>query len=136
MNIQRSVLREVRMVAVGVLICDVLMCAVFAALHALDWKVVLGALLGSVLAVGNIWLLAAKVQKIADADEETKKQAQKLLKTSYTVRTMGMVLGITLGLILQFNYIALLVPLLLPKPIMLLRQAILKRREQQGKGET
>ena len=45
MKVQKAVLKETGHIAIGVLLGDVLMCAVFAIVHKFDYTVVLGALL-------------------------------------------------------------------------------------------
>ena len=82
----------------------------------------------------GIFLLALRVQKVAESSEEEKKLAQKQLRTSYFGRIMLMVFAIVVGVIAPFfNYISTLVPFLLPQPVLMLRRAIVTRREKQQK---
>ena len=63
MKVQKAVLKETGHIAIGVLLADVLMCAVFAIVHKFDYTVVLGALLGTAIAVANFFLLGVTLQK-------------------------------------------------------------------------
>ena len=63
MKVQKAVLKETGHIAIGVLLGDVLMCAVFAIVHKFDYTVVLGALLGTAIAVANFFLLGVTLQK-------------------------------------------------------------------------
>ena len=59
-------MQETLHIAVGVLIADVVMCVIFALCRRFDDTVVLGALLGTVFAVGNFFLLGLTVQKAVE----------------------------------------------------------------------
>ena len=62
MKIQKAVLTETKHITIGVLIGDAVMCGVFAALKKFDYTVPLGALLGTVFAVGGFFLLGMSIQ--------------------------------------------------------------------------
>ena len=83
MKLEPSIRTELRFVAGGLLIGDALICAVFALLNKFDYTVPLGALWGSVFAWLSIFLLALRVQKVADSEGEEKALAQKRLRSSY-----------------------------------------------------
>ena len=68
MKLEPSIRTELRFVAGGLLIGDALICAVFALLNKFDYTVPLGALWGSVFAWLSIFLLALRVQKVADSE--------------------------------------------------------------------
>ena len=63
MKVQKAVLKETGHIAIGVLIADVIMCIVFALLKKFDYTVVLGALLGTGIAVANFFFLGVTLQK-------------------------------------------------------------------------
>lgn len=69
MKVQKAVLKETGHIAIGVLLGDVLMCAVFAIVHKFDYTVVLGALLGTAIAVANFFLLGVTLQKAVGMKE-------------------------------------------------------------------
>ena len=142
MKLEPSIRTELRFVAGGLLIGDALICAVFALLHKFDYTVPLGAVWGSAFAFLNVYLLALRVQKVADSEDADKKIAQNRLRSSYFGRMMLMVFAIVVGVIVPwFHYISALIPFLIPQPVMMLRRAIVTAREKRGadnsdKGES
>ena len=63
--------------------------------------------------------------------EAEKELAQKRLRSSYFIRMLILVAAVVAGIALPFlNYIAALVPFLVPQPVMMLRKAIVSRRAQ------
>ena len=135
MKLDRSIRKELAFVAAGLIAGDVVICVVFALLHKFDYTVPLGALWGSVFAFLSIFLLALRVQKVAESTEEEKKLAQKQLRTSYFGRIMLMVFAIVVGVIAPFfNYISTLVPFLLPQPVLMLRRSIVTARAKRSGG--
>ena len=69
MKVQKAVLKETGHIAIGVLIADVIMCIVFALLKKFDYTVVLGALLGTGIAVANFFFLGVTLQKAVGMQE-------------------------------------------------------------------
>lgn len=133
MKLDRSIRTELAFVAAGLAAGTCLICVVFALLHRFDYTVLLGALWGSAFAFLSIFLLALRVQKVAESDDEEKKLAQKRLRTSYFGRMMLMVFAIVVGVIAPFfNYISALVPFLLPQPVLMLRRSIVTARAKRG----
>ena len=142
MKLNNAVRRELVFVAAGLAVGDALICAVFALLHKFDYTVPLGAVWGSAFAFLNVYLLALRVQKVADSEDADKKIAQNRLRSSYFGRMMLMVFAIIVGVIVPwFHYISALIPFLIPQPVMMLRRAIVTAREKRGadnsdKGES
>lgn len=142
MKLNNAIRRELVFVAAGLAVGDALICAVFALLHKFDYTVPLGAVWGSAFAFLNIYLLALRVQKVADSEDADKKIAQNRLRSSYFGRMMLMVFAIIVGVIVPwFHYISALIPFLIPQPVMMLRRAIVTAREKRGadnsdKGES
>ena len=141
MKLNNAIRREL-VVAAGLAVGDALICAVFALLHKFDYTVPLGAVWGSAFAFLNVYLLALRVQKVADSEDADKKIAQNRLRSSYFGRMMLMVFAIVVGVIVPwFHYISALIPFLIPQPVMMLRRAIVTAREKRGadnsdKGES
>lgn len=135
MKLTKSIRTELTFVAAGLLVCDAALCAIFAVLHCFDYTVALGALWGSAFAWLSIFLLALRVQKVADCTDDTARAvAQKRLRSSYFARMMLMVFAVVIGIVVPFfHYIAVLVPFLVPQPVLMLRRAIVTRREKQQK---
>ena len=124
MKLEPSIRTELRFVAGGLLIGDALICAVFALLNKFDYTVPLGALWGSVFAWLSIFLLALRVQKVADSEGEEKALAQKRLRSSYFARMLLMVAAVVVG--------AALVPFLVPQPVLMLRRSIVTARAKRA----
>lgn len=111
MKINPTILKETAHVAVGVLIGDAVMIAVFALLHKLNYTVLLGALLGSVAAVGNFFVMGLMLQKALNDPECTKAIVQR----SYTLRMLGMIAVMIVGFAAPcFHVVAVVIPFLLP----------------------
>ena len=142
MKLNNAIRRELVFVAAGLAVGDALICAVFALLHKFDYTVPLGAVWGSAFAFLNVYLLALRVQKVADSEDADKKIAQNRLRSSYFGRMMLMVFAIIVGVIVPwFHYISALIPFLIPQPVMMLRRAIVTARKKRGadnsdKGES
>ena len=101
MKLNNAIRRELVFVAAGLAVGDALICAVFALLHKFDYTVPLGAVWGSAFAFLNVYLLALRVQKVADSEDADKKIAQNRLrcilfpwfsKTRFTLRKAGRLL--------------------------------------------
>jgi len=111
MKVNPTILKETSRVAVGVLIGDLVMLAVFFLLKKLDYTVLLGAFLGSAAAVGNFFAMGIGVQKALDDPERTKY----LVQRSYTLRMLAMIAIMIIGFAAPcFHVVAVLVPFLLP----------------------
>ena len=129
-QLNKDVRGELLYVLVGELVCDGLLCLAFALLHYFNYTVLLGALWGTAFAMLNLYLLARRVQRIADAGEADKASAQKQLKASYLGRIMLMALAIVAGVLVPwFHYIAVLVPFLVPQPVMMIRRAAVSKKQ-------
>ena len=66
MKIQQTIKDETKKLALGVGILTMIMIGVYLMMGALTLEVVLGALLGTAIAVGNFFLMALSVQKAAE----------------------------------------------------------------------
>ena len=134
MKISQTVLLETKRVGIGVLLCDVLMCIVFALLRKFDYTVVLGALLGTACAVGNFFLLGISIQKGLDMGDAM----QKYLKSSYALRMLMHLVCIALAALLPcFHTVAAIIPLFLPRLVILVMQlaGVYKKEEKKEGGD-
>ncbi|MCQ2420717.1 MAG: ATP synthase subunit I [Clostridia bacterium] len=121
MKIQKTVLKETGHIALGVLILDIVMCLVFALLKRFDYTVCLGALLGSVFAVGNFFLLGLALQKALDLGDG----AAKYMHASYSRRMLLFVVCIAVSVLVPcFNPIAAIAPLLFPRIVIFVMQLL------------
>ena len=94
MQKNRDVLRQVGGLAVALLVCIAVMLAVYALLGRLDRLVLLGAVFGWILAVGNFLSLSITVSKALDraANGGSPQKAQLEIQTSSVVRPLVLAL--------------------------------------------
>lgn len=87
MESRKVVFKETGIILIGEIICLGLMLAVFALAGYFSTKVLLGGIVGSVLAVLNFFLMALNAVMAADkAAGQNVKDGQKQLKMSYSTR--------------------------------------------------
>lgn len=116
---RKDVLRQTGIVAVGQLICTAVMIGVFVLVKvSTDVKytmlpVILGGIVGSILAVGNFFSLALVATVAADrAERQDLEGAQKLIKGSYPIRLLVLAGLLVLCAITDwFHILALVLPL-------------------------
>ena len=113
--------------AVGCAAGCVLLIALFALFHRLlptyipfDLGVVLGALFGFAVAVGNFFWMALTVQKVASIEDEDR--ARSTMGASYRYRTMGQLFWIIIAIVAPiFNAAAGIIPLFIPSTLIKIR---------------
>ena len=110
---RKLVLKETAFIALGELVCVVLMCGIYALIGKFALPVLLGGLVGLLVATGNFFALALVATLAADRAEAGDSLAgQKLMKSSYPIRLLVMagvlILCAKSG---YFDVIALVVPL-------------------------
>ena len=136
MKLQKAVVDETRRIAIGSAIGTLIMLAVFAAIGRFDSTVVLGALLGYVTAVLNFFLLSVTVQQAAgdiQGDEEERvSRGKRLMRTSYSMRRLlqGVVIVVAL-LVPYFNWVATVIPLVLPQLSIVARQLFSRHKSSE-----
>ena len=119
-QVQDAVKKETARIGAGTAGVSVVMILVFWGLHLVipdsipfDYKVILGAVIGSAVAVGNFFFMGLTVQKIADMQDQD--LAYRRMKTSYHYRTMIQFLWIILAVMVPFiNGVAGIIPLFVP----------------------
>lgn len=115
MQKNRGVLRQVGGLAAALLVCIAVMLAVYALLGRLDRMVLLGALFGWLLAIGNFLSLSITVSNALDraANGGSPKKAQLEIQTSSVVRPLVLaVIYIVLFRAKVCDPVAALLPLL------------------------
>lgn len=132
MDSRKIVYRETGIVALGEMICLAVTWAVFALLGYFDKTVLLGGVLGTLLAVGNFFMLAVSASLAADkAEKQDVKGGTKLMKGSYFLRLAVIFLilfaGVKSGLC---HVLASVIPLLLIRPIITIAEFFRKSREE------
>lgn len=118
MDPKKVVFQETKIVAIGVAICTALMMAVFALLGYFDISVLLGGIVGFVLATGNFFFMAVSTSLAADkAAEQDVKGGKLLIRNSYMLRLIVLfVLLFACAKSGLFNLFALVLPLLFVRP--------------------
>ena len=119
-QVQDAVKKETARIGAGTAGVSVVMILVFWGLHLVipdsipfDYKVILGAVIGSAVAVGNFFFMGLTVQKIADMQDQD--LAYRRMKTSYHYRTRIQFLWIILAVTVPFiNGVAGIIPLFVP----------------------
>lgn len=117
---RRFVLKETALVFVGVILCSALMCGIYAMLGKFGTRVVLGSVVGSVLATANFFFMAVGATLASDkAENDNVKGGKALIQTSYLIRLV--VLFVILFACAKsgwFEPIALVLPLVFVRPIL------------------
>ena len=119
-NAAPAVRKETKRVACITLICLAVMIAAFALLHhflpdkvPFDYRVVLGGICGSIVAVLNFFLMGLAVQKASSASDED--SARLTIRASYSQRMMMQIVWMVLAAALPcFQIAASILPLLFP----------------------
>ncbi|MBQ7345198.1 MAG: ATP synthase subunit I [Oscillospiraceae bacterium] len=121
MDPRKFILRETLFLILGQVLCIAAMIGVFALLGHLDYKVILGGIIGGILAVGNFFFMAIVSDAAADkAKEQDVKTGSAFMKTSYRMRLV--VLGVLLFVFAKSghcNILALACPLFFVFPIIM-----------------
>lgn len=128
MDSRKIVFRETGIIAAGELILSAAMLGIFAALGYFEVKVLWSALAGCAVMVANYFFMAVTVNLAADrAEQDQVQQAQKMIRLSSTVRLIFMAAVLFLGIRLGANVIALVLPLVFARPILLLAEFFRKK---------
>lgn len=112
---RKEVLKQTGIIAIGQAVGTAVMIGVYLLLQKFEMKVVWGALLGNILAIGNFFFMAVIATLAADkAEKQDVEGGKKLIKGSYPLRFL--VLAGVLALCAWkgkavFDLIALVVPL-------------------------
>lgn len=131
MNTHKFILRETALLGAAELGCVAAMAGVFALLGYFDYTVILGGVIGAVLAVGNFFFMAIASNAAADkAMEDDVKTGKSMVKASYGMRLL--VIGVLLFLFAKSghcNLIALVCPLFFVFPIIMVIEFFRKSGE-------
>lgn len=129
MESRKFVFKEVILVAIGQVIGTAIMIGIFALLGKYDMSVLLGGILGSVLAVGNFFALAVVTTLAADrAEKQDVQGGVKMVQGSYPVRML--LLAGALFLCAKSGYcnvLALALPLLFTRPTITIAEFFRKK---------
>ncbi len=124
-QVDPTVKRETCYIAGFVLVFSVIMELIFLLAGAWDITVLLGNLLGGVVAVGNFFLMGLTIQKALGKSE---KDAAAQMKLSQSLRLIMQLIFCAVGAAAPcFNLIATAVPLLFPRVAVMLRPLLNKK---------
>ena len=120
MKLQPASRREIKRIAIGTAILDVLMIAAFALLGLLDilkfqpLSVILAAAIGSALAIGSFTMLCITVQQAVEIEDRKKMQAK--FQLSYNIRMIVQAGWVVICFFVPWlNIFAGAIPLAFPK---------------------
>ena len=117
---RKYVLKETLAVLLGQIACVGVMFIVYVLLRKFALSVLLGGIVGAVLATGNFFFMAVAATLAADkAQQQDVEGGQKLMKSSYPIRILVLAgVLILCGKSGYFDIIALVLPLLFVRPIL------------------
>ena len=129
MESRKFLFRETAFVAVGQMLCTALMILIFALLGKYDTSVLLGGIVGALIATANFFFMSLFISLAADkAEAQDIAGGQKLIQLSY----MGRMVGLFLILILCaksgiFHVLTLAIPLVFTRPILTVAELFKKK---------
>ena len=131
MDSRKLVLKEVLIVAIGQMIGLALMLGIYVLTGFFRISVLLGALVGAAVAVGNFFFMAVVASVAADkAQQQDVAGGQKLLKGSYPVRLLILALILfACGKSGYFDVLALVIPLVFVRPTLTVAEFFRKKGE-------
>ena len=131
MDSRKYVLKETLRVAIGEAVCVAAMIGVFALLGYFSREVVLGGIIGGLVAVGNFFFMALVATLAADkAQAQDVEGGQKLMKGSYPIRLLVLAGALVLcALSGWFDILALALPLLFVRPIIMFLEFFTNNRD-------
>lgn len=133
MDSKKIVFRETGIVLLGQVLCIAVMYGVYALIGRLDGSVLLGGVLGGVLAVANFLFMSIGVSLAADrAQQQNVKGGKGLLQVSFLLRYgllfLALIAGAKSG---RCSLIALVLPLVFVRPILTVSEFF---RKKEGSG--
>lgn len=128
MDSRKIVIRETATVAVGELLFCAATVGVFAALGYFNMNVLWGSLTGCLVMILNYFFMAVAVSLAADrAEQGDVETAKKMIQLSSTVRLVVMGVALVVAIKLGANVLALLLPMLYARPIVLVAEFFRKK---------
>lgn len=131
MDQRKIVFQETAIIAIGEIVLSAIMVGIFAALGFFQMNVLWGALTGCLVMILNYFFMAVSVSLAADRAEQGEvESAKKMISLSSTVRLVVMGVVLFLAIKLGANVLALLLPMLFARPILLLAEFFRKKGDQ------
>ncbi len=123
MKLEPEVKKEIRLMAVGCAACSLVCVLVFLIIGKFDLSVVIGALVGFALAVGNFILMSLSIVKALETGDEN--AAKVKMHSSYIRRTIIMLAVMALSIAVDWiNWIPVLLSVFYPRIIITVRNAV------------
>ena len=131
MESRKFVLRQTLLIAIGQAVGVGVMLGIFALLGRFDYTVVLGGLVGALVALLNFFFMAVSLTLASDrAVQQDVKGGKGLVRSSYAIRTVVMFTVLFLcGKSGHCNVIALVVPLLFVRPALTVAEFVMRKGE-------
>ena len=134
MTSKNTAFRETAPVLLGQLLCTAVMIGIFALAGKFQLSVLLGGLVGALIAIANFFIMSFVANLAADkAEAQDVAGGQKMIQLSYTGRMLGMFLVLILcaqsG---YFHVLALVLPLAFTRPILTIAEIFKKKGENKA----
>ncbi|MCI2047500.1 MAG: ATP synthase subunit I [Faecalibacterium sp.] len=139
MKLQADSKKELIHIACGTTLLTVVMFVLFAALHLVGWapfdyKVVLGGVVGAVIAIGNFAGLCLMVQKAIEEPDEKHRKA--MIQLSYNIRLLLQAAWVVVAIAAPcFQFVAGILPLAFPRMTIYYLQITGRYQPAKPKGE-
>lgn len=139
MKLQPESKHEMKRMTAGVALCTAIMFVLFAALRMVnlapfDYRVILGGLCGSAVALANFYGICVMTQKALAQTDEKKRRMQ--IQLSYNRRMLLQAAWIVVAIVVpSFQAVASIAPLLFPRMTIYYLQITGKFHKDQPKGE-
>ena len=128
MDSRKIVMKETAIVAIGEVILTGAMVGVFVALQRFQMNVLWGALVGCFVTIANHFMMAVAVMLASDrAEAGDVTQAQKMIRTSSTLRFAGLIAVLLVSIWLGAKVVALALPLVFVRPVLMLSEFFRKK---------
>ena len=134
MDSRKIVLHETLVVAVGTVICTALMVGAYALLGFLDRSVVLGAMAGALLSIGNFFIMAVTASLAADkAQEQSVNEGKKMVQLSYIIRLLAL-FGILFVCVKSglCDPLATVIPIVFVRPVITVYEFFRKKEDKKA----
>ena len=134
MNSKNYIFRESGALALGQLLCTGAMIGVFSLLGKYDTSVLLGGIVGALIATANYFFMALFANMAADkAEAQDIAGGQKLIQLSYMGRMAAMLIILVVCAKTEiFHLLALVIPLVFTRPILTIKELIKKKGGNQA----
>lgn len=134
MSTRNPVYRETAAIAIGEVLCVGLMLGIYALAGRLDRSVVLGGMLGGLLSICNFFFMAVGASLAADrAEQQNVKGGAALVRMSFLLRYLVLFLILfAAAKSKRFDLLALVLPLVFVRPILMLGEFFRKSGEKRS----